>query len=103
MLQLIYIKITSFVTFQLLSLASMKMAVFWLVASCGSSHTFLRSLPPPSPKRLFLTALTMEAAGISEQSVSFYQTTRRNNPEDFRLQTRCRENLKSHQAASRVF
>jgi hypothetical protein len=27
-------------------------------------------------------SLMMEAAGISETSVNFYQTTRRNNPED---------------------
>jgi hypothetical protein len=29
-----------------------------------------------------LIALLMEAASISETSVNFYQTTRRNNPED---------------------
>jgi hypothetical protein len=38
----------------------------------------------------------MEAASTSETSVKFYQTTRRNNPEDSHLQTRRRENLKSH-------
>jgi hypothetical protein len=38
----------------------------------------------------------MEAARISETSVNFYQTTRRNNPEDSHLHTRRREKLKSH-------
>jgi hypothetical protein len=38
----------------------------------------------------------MEAANTSETPVNFYQTTRRNNPEDGHLHTRSRENLKSH-------
>jgi hypothetical protein len=38
----------------------------------------------------------MEAASTSETLVNFYQTTRRNNPEDSHLRTRRRENLKSH-------
>jgi hypothetical protein len=33
-----------------------------------------------------MIALMMEAASISETSVNFYQTTRRNNPEDSHLQ-----------------
>jgi hypothetical protein len=37
-----------------------------------------------------------EAASTSETSVSFYQTTRCNIPEDSHLHTRRRENLKSH-------
>jgi hypothetical protein len=37
----------------------------------------------------------MKAASTSETSVNFYQTTRRNNPEDSHLHTRCRVNLKS--------
>jgi hypothetical protein len=41
-------------------------------------------------------ALMMEAESISETSVHFYQTTRRNNPEDSHLHTSRRENLKSH-------
>jgi hypothetical protein len=45
-----------------------------------------------------IIALMMEAAGISETSVNFYQTTRRNNPEEGHLQTRRRENLKSQLA-----
>jgi hypothetical protein len=38
----------------------------------------------------------MEAANTSETSVNFYQTTRRNIPEDGHLHTRRRENLKFH-------
>jgi hypothetical protein len=34
-----------------------------------------------------LIALTMEAANTSETSVNFYQTKRRNNPEDSHLQS----------------
>jgi hypothetical protein len=56
------------------------MAVFWVVAPCGS-----------------LIALMMESSSTSETSVNFYQTTRRDNPEDSHLHTRRRENLKSHQ------
>jgi hypothetical protein len=41
-------------------------------------------------------ALMMEAASTFETSVNSYQTTRCNNPEDSHLQTRRRENLKSH-------
>jgi hypothetical protein len=41
-------------------------------------------------------ALMMEAVSISETSVNFYETTRRNIPEDSHLHTCSRENLKSH-------
>jgi hypothetical protein len=41
------------------------MAVFWVVAPCS-----------------LVIALMTEAARTSETSVNFYQTTRRNNPED---------------------
>jgi hypothetical protein len=37
----------------------------------------------------------IKAASTSETSVNFYQTTRRNNPEDSHIHTRRRENLKS--------
>jgi hypothetical protein len=37
-----------------------------------------------------------EATSTSETSVNFYQTTRRNNPEDSHLHTRRLENMKSH-------
>jgi hypothetical protein len=39
-------------------------------------------------------ALIMEAASTPKTSVNFYQTIRRNNPEDSHLHTRRRENLK---------
>jgi hypothetical protein len=41
-------------------------------------------------------ALMMEAASTFETLVSFYQTTRRYNPEDSHLHTCCCENLKSY-------
>jgi hypothetical protein len=40
--------------------------------------------------------LMMETASIAETSVNFYQTTRRNNPEDSHFHTRRRDNLNSH-------
>jgi hypothetical protein len=43
-----------------------------------------------------MVALMMEAARTSETLVSFYQTTRRYNPEDSHLRTHRRENLKSY-------
>jgi hypothetical protein len=43
-----------------------------------------------------IVALMMEAARTSETLVNFYKTTRRYNPEDSHLHTRCRENLKSY-------
>jgi hypothetical protein len=42
-------------------------------------------------------ALMMEAPSISETSVNFYMTTRRNFQEEIHLHTRRRENLKVHQ------
>jgi hypothetical protein len=51
------------------------MAVFWLVPPCSVIKIY---------RRLRLIALVMAAAGTSETSVIFYQTTRRNNPEDGR-------------------
>jgi hypothetical protein len=47
--------------------------------------------------------LMMEAASTSETSVKFYQTTRRCNPEDSHLHTRCHENLKSYLLNSTSF
>jgi hypothetical protein len=40
--------------------------------------------------------LMVEAVSISETSVNFYHTTRRNIPEDSHLHIRRIENLKSH-------
>jgi gamma-glutamyl-gamma-aminobutyrate hydrolase PuuD len=44
----------------------------------------------------FVINLMTEAASISETSVSFYEATQRNIPDDGHLNTRSRENLKSH-------
>jgi hypothetical protein len=65
------------------------MAVFWAVAPCslaGIDRRFRR-----------LIALMMEAANNSETSDSIYQTAWCNIPEDSRLHSRRRENLKSHE------
>jgi hypothetical protein len=43
-----------------------------------------------------MIALMMEAECTSETSVNFYQTTRRNNPEDSHLHNRRSDYLKSH-------
>jgi hypothetical protein len=43
-----------------------------------------------------IIALMMEAARTSETLVNFYQTTRRNNPDDSHLRTHRRGNLKSY-------
>jgi hypothetical protein len=43
-----------------------------------------------------IIGLMKETVSTSETSVSFYQTTLRNIPEDYHLHTRRRENLKSH-------
>jgi hypothetical protein len=47
-------------------------------------------------------ALTMEAVIASETSASFYETTRRNIPEDRHLHIRRHENLKSRTVDKRV-
>jgi hypothetical protein len=43
-----------------------------------------------------IIALMMETVSTSETSVNFYETIRRNIPEDSHLHTRRRENLKSY-------
>jgi hypothetical protein len=48
----------------------MKMAVFWDAASCSLVRAIARM---------------METANISETTINFYQTTRRNIPEDSHL------------------
>jgi hypothetical protein len=59
------------VRFEVLTAASMMLAVFWVVESCSLVEFYRR----------FIT-LMMEAASTFEMSVNFYQTTRRNNLED---------------------
>jgi hypothetical protein len=58
----------------------MKMTVFWVFALCSLVEVYRRF------SGACFIALIMEAASTSETSVNFYQTTRRNNPEDSHLQ-----------------
>jgi hypothetical protein len=53
----------------------------------GSLSCFHAKGFPCEAKARLIIALTMEAASTSETSVNFYQTTRRNNPEDNHLKT----------------
>jgi hypothetical protein len=46
------------------------------------------------------SALMLPAVSTSKKPVSFYQSTRRNIPEDSHPHTRRRQNMKSHQANS---
>jgi hypothetical protein len=61
-----------------------KMAGFWFVAPFSLVEVYRR----------FRCACCLHHQ--IEKSVNFYQTTRRNIPEEIHLQTRRRENLKSH-------
>jgi hypothetical protein len=58
---------------------------FWDVASCSLVEVYRPVI-----------ALMMETSSTSETSVNFYQSIRRNNPQDSHLHTRRRENLKPH-------
>jgi hypothetical protein len=64
------------------------MAGFWVVSPCSLVEEVLAAS--------IIRTIALEAASTSETSVNYYQTTRRNNPEDSHLHTRRRENLKSH-------
>jgi hypothetical protein len=55
------------------------MAVFWVVVVVVVSEVLVASI---------IREMTMEAASTPETSVNFYQTTRRNNPEDSHLHAR---------------
>jgi hypothetical protein len=76
------------VWYQVLAAVTMKMAVFWIVASCGLvrvSQGFrglycLRHQGDESP-----IALMMESVRTYETSVNIHQSTRRYNPEDGHL------------------
>jgi hypothetical protein len=45
---------------------------------------------------MYVISLMMDAVNTSKTPVNFYQTTRRNIPEDSHLPTRLRENVMSH-------
>jgi hypothetical protein len=67
--------IITIVRFQVVTAASMKTAVFWDVVSCSLiDDRFFRGSAS--------TDLMMEAASTSEKIFKFYETTRRNMPED---------------------
>jgi hypothetical protein len=85
-----YVKVY-FVRFQVLTAENKKMDVFWVVAPCSLVENY----------RIFrgaccfhhqgdLVAFMLEAASTSETSVIFYQTSRRNNPEDSHQGLFCR-------------
>jgi hypothetical protein len=59
----------------------MKMAVFWVIALCSLVEVFRRF----RGACCLAIARMMEAASTFEKSGCFYQTTRRNNPEDSHL------------------
>jgi hypothetical protein len=87
----------------------MKMAVFWDVEPCSLvdiDHRFRRAYClhnhtddgkylPEYTAQYPINTLMIEAVRSSQKSVSIYQITLRNIPEDNHLHTR-RENLKSH-------
>jgi hypothetical protein len=54
----------------------MKMAVFWVVVPCILVEVY---------RRFTAFALMMEAASTSETSANFYEITRRNIPEGYRV------------------
>jgi hypothetical protein len=76
---LITMKQDVYVGFEVLTAASMKMAVFWVVApfSLVEVYRCFRG----TCYRYHQFAMMMEAASTSETSVNFCQTTRRYNPE----------------------
>jgi hypothetical protein len=85
-----------FERFQVLTAASMKMAVSWDVAPCSLVEVYRRfrdagCLHHQGP----IIALMMNAVSTSETSVKFYQTTRRNIPQNshlhFRFLCHCNE------------
>jgi hypothetical protein len=66
----------------------MKMVVFWVVAPCSLVEDYRRFRGATSIIRAII--LIMETARrTSETLVNFYQTTRRNNPQDSHLKNVC--------------
>jgi hypothetical protein len=77
------------VGFEVLTAASMKMAVFWAVAPCSLVEVTIVSeilatciIRAINGRGRSLIALMMEAGSTCETLVNFYHTTRRYNPED---------------------
>jgi hypothetical protein len=73
----------------------LKVTVFWDVAPCSRAEID-RRITGAYCLHYKDIALMMEAASTFETSVIFYQTTRRNIPEDSHLYTGRRENPKSN-------
>jgi hypothetical protein len=69
------------VRFKVLTAASMKTVVFWVVVPCSLVEFYrcFRGLAASTIRTM------MEATCSSETSVNFYHATRRNNPEDSHL------------------
>jgi hypothetical protein len=78
-----YRQLYELVKFQVLTAASVKIAVFWIVAPCSLVEVCRRFRGVCCLIRPI--TVVMEAADTSETSVNFYRTTRRNNPEDSHL------------------
>jgi hypothetical protein len=70
------------VRFEVLTAASMKMTIFWVVVLCSLVEVYRRFRGVATS----ITTLMMEAASTSKMLVNFYQTALRNNPEDSHLQ-----------------
>jgi hypothetical protein len=71
------------VGFEVITAVSTKMGVFWDVTPCSLVEVYQRFRGPCCLHHE--DALMMEAGWTSETLVNFYQTTRRNNPEDSHL------------------
>jgi hypothetical protein len=68
------------VGFEFFTVAKMKALVLWVVAPCSPAES------TSTLQRYVLIALMMEAAGTSETSVNFYQTTWLYYPKDSHVQ-----------------
>jgi hypothetical protein len=74
-----------FIGFEVLTVVSMKMAVFWVVAAY-TLVVVLRSYRGACCLHHHAVTLMVKAANTSEMSVNFYQTIWRYNPEHSHLQ-----------------
>jgi hypothetical protein len=72
------------VGFEVFTVANMKMAVIWIAAPCSLVEVYRFRDPCCLHHQGELIALMIEAARTSE-TLNFYQTTRRYNPEDSHL------------------
>jgi hypothetical protein len=71
-------------------------SIYWVKINTNTQG-LLDASTEVGPAERWLITLMIEAASTCETSVNFYQTTRRNNPEDSHIHTRRRENLISHE------